>query len=245
MRCYPDHLPIWLNDRLAPHFPPTDLALDEPNGLLAVGVEVITADWMLAAYTKGIFPWSGDDENVTWWTPSPRAVLFTDQVKISKSLRKKIERDHFTISLDQAFDKVINACATTSRPGQDGTWIRQDMQAALKTLHQQGHAHSVEVWHQGELVGGLYGLSIGQMFYGESMFAKMSDASKVALVALCKHLQAWGWPLIDCQMETDHLKSMGATTLNRAEFEQHLQQQTQTPTNKQAWQYEPALINSL
>lgn len=235
MRCYPDYLPIWIDDSLPPHFPPTHLALDEPDGLLAVGVEALTPEWMLKSYALGIFPWSGDDEPITWWTPNPRAVLFTDQVKVSKSLRKTINSEKFTVSFDQAFLDVVKACATTTRPGQDGTWIRQDMQQALLQLHQTGNAHSVEVWHQDKLVGGLYGLSVGQMFFGESMFALMSDASKVALVALCQQLKAWSWPMIDCQMETDHLKSLGATTLPREEYEAIIQRQTALPADPFPW----------
>jgi leucyl/phenylalanyl-tRNA--protein transferase len=196
---------------------------------------------MLAAYSQGIFPWSGDDEDITWWTPSPRAVLMTHQVKFSKSLQKVWYNSDYEISFDRAFIEVVKTCAAIKRPGQNGTWIRKDMQASLIELHQQGFAHSVEVWHQGTLVGGLYGLSIGKMFFGESMFAKMSNTSKLALVALCRHLDSWGWPMIDCQMETEHLKSMGAITLERSEFEQILHQQTgQIP--HQAWLFEPNLM---
>ena len=243
MRRYPEHLPYWLENQRLPAFPPTHFALDEPNGLLALGGDVITPEWMLEAYRQGIFPWSADNEQISWWTPSPRAVLMTDQVKYSKSLKKTWRNSDLTISFDQAFMQVVNQCATIQRPGQQGTWIRQDMQTSLIQLHQQGHAHSVEVWLQDELIGGLYGLSLGKMFFGESMFAKVSNASKLALVALCRHLSAWGWPMIDCQMETAHLKSMGATCLPRSEFEQRLQQQVHTACN-QAWLFNPALMNA-
>ena len=244
MRNYPDHLPIWIDDRLAPHFPPTRLALDDPNGLLAIGVEKLTPAWMLEAYAKGIFPWSGDDEQLTWWTPSPRAVLFTDRVKFSKSLQKTWRSGLFKITFDQAFMDVVICCATITRPGQDGTWIRQDMQQSLTELHRQGYAHSVEVWLENKLVGGLYGLSIGQMFFGESMFSHMPDTSKLALVALAKHLQAWGWPMIDCQMETDHLKSMGATTLIRKDFEHILHKQVALSSNVKTWQFNSELMKT-
>lgn len=240
-RCYPDFYPVWLDDRLSPQFPPTDQALDDPAGLIAVGVECLTPEWMLASYSQGIFPWSGDDEDITWWTPNPRAVLMTDQVKYSKSLQKVWRNSDFTISFDQAFIEVVKACASIKRPGQNGTWIRKDMQASLIELHQHGFAHSVEVWRGKELVGGLYGLSIGKMFFGESMFAKANNASKLALVALCRHLAAWGWPMIDCQMETDHLKSMGAITLERAEFEAILHQQT-IQIHNQIWLFNPELM---
>jgi leucyl/phenylalanyl-tRNA--protein transferase len=243
-RAYPDFYPAWLDDRMPPAFPNTYTALDEPNGLIAIGVECLTPEWMLAAYSQGIFPWSGDDEDITWWTPSPRAVLMTDQVRYATSLQKTWRNGGYRISFDQAFSQVVQACAQIARPGQNGTWIRKDMQASLKELHQQGHAHSVEVWHQNELVGGLYGLSIGKMFYGESMFAKQSNCSKLALVALCRHLDHWGWPMIDCQMETAHLKSMGAITLARPAFEKILHQQTQQTqlNHSQAWLFNPELM---
>ncbi|WFE68313.1 leucyl/phenylalanyl-tRNA--protein transferase [Thiomicrospira sp. R3] len=241
MRSYPEHLPYWLDDPNTPCFPPTHFALDEPNGLLAVGVETLTPEWMLHAYQKGIFPWSGDEEQLTWWTPSPRAVLMTDQVNYSKSLQKTWRNTDLSISFDQAFMTVVKQCASIQRPGQNGTWIRKDMQTSLAHLHQLGHAHSVEVWHHQDLVGGLYGLSIGSMFFGESMFAQIANASKLALVALCRHLHQWGWPMIDCQMETDHLKSMGAITLSRDRFEALLHQQVNHTTNA-PWLFDPDLM---
>lgn len=241
MRIYPEHLPFWLEQ--GDDFPPTHYALDEPNGLLAV-TDHINADWMLAAYSNGIFPWSDEGDQVTWWTPSPRAVLFTDQVKFRRSLVKVWRSGKFQLSFDQAFAQVVTHCADIPRPGQDGTWIRQDYRDALMQLHQQGHAHSVEVWQDQQLVGGLYGLSIGKMFFGESMFSHKRDASKLALVGLCKHLAHWGWPLIDCQMETDHLTSMGATTLKRDDFETQLRQHTQTPISPKNWQFNPDYLNA-
>ena len=205
MRTYPEHLPFWIEKDDLPQFPPTEFALDEPNGLLAVSAPPITVEWLRCAYPQGCFPWSSEGEQISWWSPAPRCVLFTDQIKVSKSLAKVIRNANFDVTLNQAFERVLWECAHIHRPGQNGTWLRKDLQQALIQLHKEGNAHSVEVWQKGDLVGGLYGLSFGQMFFGESMFAKVSNSSKIALVALCCHLQAYGWSLIDCQMETDLL----------------------------------------
>jgi leucyl/phenylalanyl-tRNA--protein transferase len=217
--------PFWLD----PHpvaFPPTHLALNEPDGLLAIGGD-LTSEWLLSAYQKGIFPWYAHDDPILWWTPNPRSVLFTDAIHLSKSLKKRLRQARFDVTFDQAFTDVLKACAHTPRPDQDGTWILPEMMQAYERLHHQGHAHSVEVWQDSVLVGGLYGVAIGRMFFGESMFSRHSDASKLALVALCTQLREWGFRLIDTQVATDHLQRMGARLVSRELFESLLTQQIQ------------------
>ncbi len=197
-------------------FPPVDQALAQPNGLLAAG-EDLTIPRLLDAYARGIFPWFNDEDPVLWWSPDPRMVLFTDEARVSRSLRKTARSGRFQLTCDQAFAQVMRECAAP-RPGQDGTWITPVMLDAYVRLAALGHAHSVEVWEDGILVGGLYGVSLGCMFYGESMFARRSDASKVALVTLARQLQRWGMPVIDCQTATAHLASLGARQVRRGEF---------------------------
>lgn len=205
---------------------------------MAVGGD-LTVEWLLAAYRRGIFPWFNDGEPILWWTPNPRSVLFIDALKVRRSLIKTIRKQHFTVTFDTNFKGVMARCAETPRPGQNGTWISEKMVRAYTQLHQLGFAHSVEVWHQKELVGGLYGVAIGKVFFGESMFAKMSDASKVALVALCQQLQAWGFRIIDTQMGTEHLKSMGARLISREHFESLLAEDTLQDFPPQPWQLDP------
>lgn len=235
----PINVPFWLEPKPV-MFPPTNLALTEPNGLLAVGGD-LTPEWLLQAYSNGIFPWFNPGEPILWWTPNPRSVLFIDSLKIKRSLRKTIQKlewdESLTVTLDQNFSDVMQACATVPREGQDGTWISPEMLAAYQSLHQSGHAHSVEVWQDGQLVGGLYGIAIGKMFFGESMFSKVSDSSKIALVALAMQLKAWGFKLIDTQVETPHLNSLGACTISRVEFEELIQQQINQPFKPQKWQF--------
>ena len=197
-------------------FPPVGQALVEPNGLLAAG-EDLTIPRLLDAYKRGIFPWFNDEDPVLWWSPDPRMVLYTAEAKVSRSLRKTARSGRFRLTCDQVFTQVMQECAAP-RPGQDGTWITPAMLDAYVGLAALGHAHSIEVWEDGVLVGGLYGVSIGRMFYGESMFARRSDASKVALVALARQLHRWGMPVIDCQTTTAHLASLGARQVQRAEF---------------------------
>lgn len=203
-------------------FPPVDNALDEPSGLLCMGGN-LEPETVLTAYSRGIFPWYSDDQPILWWSPDPRMVLFPDEFKISKSLSKTIRADKFEIQFDTAFAEVITACAEPRAPSL-GTWILPEMQAAYTRLHQIGFAHSAEAWRDGELVGGLYGIAMGRMFYGESMFARETDASKVAFVALVEKLKADGFELIDCQQETRHLASFGARPIPRKQFTQRLQE---------------------
>lgn len=208
-------------------FPETGLALDEPNGLLAAG-GALTSEWLVAAYRRGIFPWFCDDQPILWWSPDPRMVLFPDELRIRRSLAKRLRNGGFEITRDQAFDAVIAACADL-RSDAEGTWITAPMRAAYQRLHRQGHAHSVEVWRTGRLVGGLYGVALGHAFFGESMFSRESDASKVALVHLAGFLQANGGGLIDCQMHTAHLASLGAHDIARERFIDYLDQYAGLP----------------
>jgi leucyl/phenylalanyl-tRNA--protein transferase len=200
-----------------PVFPPASRALRTPNGLLAAGGD-LAPERLLAAYRNGIFPWFSPGEPILWWSPDPRMVLFPDQVRITRSLARTLRNAAYEIRLDSAFERVITACADTPRDGQNGTWITTEIQAAYRRLHALGYAHSVETWQSGELVGGLYGIALGRAFFGESMFSHRTDASKIALAHLCRFLAEQGFGIIDCQMETAHLASMGARPISRAEF---------------------------
>lgn len=197
-------------------FPPPELALRDPNGLLAVGGS-LAPQRLLRAYRNGIFPWYSPGQPILWWSPDPRTVLFPERLRVSRSLRKTLRKGMFAPTLDAAFAAVIQRCAEPRRD-QEGTWITPEMTRAYTRLHRLGHAHSVEVWRDDELVGGLYGVAIGRVFFGESMFSRTSDASKVALVALCRQLLRWQFGLIDCQMHTPHLASLGAADLPRARY---------------------------
>ncbi len=198
-------------------FPDPRLAETEPNGLLAIGGD-LGVTRLLNAYRSGIFPWFSAGEPILWWSPDPRLLLFPEKIHVSRSLRKTLRRGDYRITFDKAFSDVISHCAATPRHDQPGTWIIDEMIDAYSELHHQGHAHSVEVWHEKNLVGGLYGIAIGSAFYGESMFSLMNNASKVALVALAHKLQHYGFHFIDCQMETLHLLTLGAETVRREEF---------------------------
>ncbi len=204
----------WLEPEDA--FPPVDTALPDPNGLLAAGDDLSRAR-LLDAYRRGIFPWFNQGDPVLWWSPDPRMVLFLDELHISRSLRKALRSHRFVVTADRAFADVVRGCAEP-RDGADGTWITPAMTAAYTDLHAQGDAHSVEVWQDGALVGGLYGVAVGRVFFGESMFSRRSDASKVALAHTVRLLGHQGFGLIDCQMATDHLASLGARPIPRAEF---------------------------
>lgn len=203
-------------------FPPLEQALTDPNGLLAAGGE-LSPQRLLSAYRQGIFPWYEDPSPILWWSPDPRTVLYPDQVHISRSLRRRIRRGNFQVTADVDFSAVIEACAVTGSRRR-GTWITPEVAAAYTRLHHAGYAHSVEVWMDGTLAGGLYGLALGRMFYGESMFARRTDASKLALVALCRQLQRWEFGMIDCQVHNPHLASMGAIELPRESFAAQLHQ---------------------
>jgi len=210
----------WLTDD--DPLPPIERALRTPNGLLAAGGG-LSATRLLEAYRNGIFPWSNPGEPVLWWSPDPRMVLVPGEFKISRSLAKVLRNKAYTVSTDSAFEAVMRACAAP-RDGHHGTWIDEDMITAYCTLHQLGYAHSVEVWKEGNLVGGLYGVSIGRMFYGESMFSRVSDASKIALAHLARQLERWQFGMIDCQMNTPHLATLGAREIPRSEFIARLQE---------------------
>ena len=221
-------------------FPPVENALREPNGLLAVGGD-LSPQRLLEAYSKGIFPWFNADEPILWWSPNPRMVLFPEEIKISRSLRKTLKKDHYQIRTDGSFTQVMHACAS-SRKGQTGTWIHPEMIAAYTALHDMGLAHCVETWMDGELVGGLYGVALGQVFFGESMFSRVSDASKIALVHLAKQLQRWKFGLIDCQVKTGHLTSLGAREIPRSEFSQQLDRLIADTKPGNKWSFDPVLI---
>ncbi len=197
-------------------FPPVEQALGNPNGLLCAGGDLSPAR-LLDAYRRGIFPWYSGDEPILWWSPDPRMVLFCDELKVSRSLAKSLRNKGYRVRVDSAFRRVLEGCSGPRR-GDGGTWLGEDMRRAYFALHRAGHAHCVETWRDDELVGGLYGVALGRMFYGESMFSRATDASKVALVALVETLRARGFPLIDCQMRTPLLASLGAREIPRRTF---------------------------
>ncbi len=202
-------------------FPPLSAALSEPNGLLAAGGD-LSPERLVTAYRRGIFPWYSEGQPILWWSPDPRMVLFVDEFRVAHSLAKRVRRGEFEVRIDSAFRDVIDNCAALPRSGQRGTWITAEMIDAYCELHRRGIAHSVESWRNGQLCGGLYGMALGKVFFGESMFARETDASKVALVHLVALLRDQGVTLIDCQQETAHLRSFGARPISRAAFAGHL-----------------------
>lgn len=204
----------WLSSDLS--FPPPELALIEPNGLLALGGD-LSCKRLIHAYSKGIFPWFNEDEPILWWSPDPRMVLFPAELKISRSLRKALQKHNYQVFADRSFDQVIAGCAEPRR-NQRGTWINPGMIKAYRELHLMGYAHSVETWIDGKIVGGLYGVALGRVFFGESMFSRTTDASKIAFIHLVKQLTRWRFGLIDCQMKTAHLASFGAREIPRTQF---------------------------
>lgn len=218
-------------------FPPVDDAMREPNGLLAAGADLSPAR-LLDAYRRGIFPWFGDEDPLLWWSPDPRMVLFVDELRVSRSLRKTIRSGRFSVTADRAFSRVMSGCAEP-RDDQEGTWITTEMRAAYARLAVMGYAHSVEAWAGEELAGGLYGVAIGRVFFGESMFARVTDASKVAFVALVRQLQQWGFRLIDCQMPTAHLASFGAREIPRRSFLAEVDRGILEPPIPSPWILEP------
>jgi leucyl/phenylalanyl-tRNA--protein transferase len=216
-------------------------ALRDPNGLLAAGGD-LSLHRLLDAYRRGIFPWYSEGEPVLWWSPDPRMVLVPGEIAIARSLRKRIKSRVYEVRADTRFTAVMRACAEP-REGQSGTWITEDIVAAYSALHAAGLAHSIEAWHDGALVGGLYGVAIGRMFYGESMFARASDASKVALAHLARQLERWSFGLIDCQMQTAHLASLGARTIPRREFLSRLTELINYPTHTGLWALDDDLFD--
>lgn len=198
-------------------FPPVEEALTEPNGLLAIGGD-LTTNRLLDAYTHGIFPWFSAGEPIVWWSPDPRMVLYPDELKISRSMSRRLNRKDYEVRFNTSFRQVMQACAETRRPGQDGTWITNEMIDAYCALHVSGHAMSAETWIGNRLAGGLYGVRIGKMFYGESMFHHVTDASKIAFVHLVQEIKRQNFGLLDCQMKTSHLASLGAREISRKEF---------------------------
>jgi leucyl/phenylalanyl-tRNA---protein transferase len=217
-------------------FPPLEQALRSPNGLLAAGGD-LSAARLLAAYRRGIFPWFSEGEPILWWSPDPRMVLFPEEFKISRSLRKTLRNGEYEVRTDSAFEQVMCACAAP-REGANGTWIHEEMIAAYCELHRLGYAHSIETWMGGELVGGLYGMSLGRMFYGESMFSRRTDASKIAVAHLAAQLEKWNFGMIDCQMNTPHLSSLGAREIPRGEFISRLQILIELPGVPAPWRFE-------
>jgi len=217
-------------------FPPVEDAMRDPNGLLAAGGD-LSPTRLLDAYRRGIFPWFGDEDPLLWWSPDPRMVLLVDELHVSHSLRKTIRSGRLRVTADRAFSAVVSGCAAPRDDG-EGTWITTEMRAAYARLAALGYAHSIETWQHDVLVGGLYGVAIGQMFFGESMFARVSDASKVAFVELVQHLRQWGFRMIDCQMPTAHLASLGARQIPRREFLAEVDRAVRQPSIPAPWTFE-------
>jgi len=222
-------------------FPPVERALEEPNGLLAAGAD-LSLPRLIEAYENGIFPWYSDGQPLLWWSPDPRMVLFPEKLKIPRSLRKRLARRDYEVTADTAFEDVIRGCAAP-RPGHDGTWITDEMIAAYTRLHRAGHAHSVETWIGGRLAGGLYGIARGRMYYGESMFTRVPDASKIALVHLVRQLERWRCGMIDCQMTTTHLARFGAREIPRAGFVRKLRELVNYSTMARTWRLDDDLFD--
>jgi leucyl/phenylalanyl-tRNA--protein transferase len=218
-------------------FPPVDNALRDPNGLLAAGAD-LSPGRLLDAYRRGIFPWFGEEDPLLWWSPDPRMVLLVDELHVSRSLRKTIRAGRFRITADRAFSAVMNGCAEP-RGDEEGTWITTEMRAAYARLAALGYAHSIESWQGESLVGGLYGVAIGRMFFGESMFARVSDASKVAFATLVHQLQRWDFRMIDCQMPTAYLASFGAREIPRSQFLAEVDRAVREPSIPSPWTFDP------
>lgn len=224
-------MPVYrLTDELV--FP--DVHMAEPEGLLAVGGD-LRPERVLLAYASGIFPWYSEEQPLLWWCPSPRLVLLPEELHVSRSLRKAVRRSQYRITVDCAFERVMRACGKTIRPGQDGTWITEDLVASFVELHRRGFAHSVEAWEGETLVGGLYGLAVGSVFCGESMFAHQPDASKVAFVTLVEQLRRWRFTMVDCQVPTDHLRRFGAREIELDDFLERLADGIDDPWKVGAW----------
>jgi len=214
-------------------FPPTDHALRRPNGLLAWGGG-LEPERLLRAYRRGIFPWYSEGEPILWWTPDPRCVLVPDQVYLSSRTRRRFNSGCYRVTADTAFAEVMGGCAEP-RDGVAGTWITAELKASFVHLHERGICHSVEVWQEQRLVGGIYGMALGKVFFGESMFSRAVDASKIALIALCRQLQQWGFGMLDCQVTNPHLLSMGAVEIPRNDFLARIEQRVQLPVQPTLW----------
>jgi leucyl/phenylalanyl-tRNA--protein transferase len=223
-------------------FPPVDLA--SPEGLLAIGGDLRCAR-LLEAYRHGIFPWYNEGQPILWWSPDPRAVLLPKKLKISRSLRKSLRNKTYTVRMDTEFREVIEACSRPRKNHPDsGTWITREMISAYCELYQQGWAHSIEVWHNKKIVGGLYGVAMGGAFFGESMFSTVTDASKIALIYLTRQLQNWGFRFIDCQLPSAHLMSLGAERIRRSDFIDMLEEALQLPDYQGHWRLDPDLAST-
>lgn len=233
-------MPVYQLPENSFEFPPTAVA--EPDGLLALGGD-LRPERLLTAYSLGIFPWYSKGEPILWWTPAPRLVLYPNELHISKSMRPLFNRNAFRVTYDLAFQEVIGHCRKAYRAGQNGTWITEEMIQAYCNLHQLGFAHSVEVWQENKLVGGLYGLSIGKVFFGESMFSQVSNASKYGFISLVRSLDSLKFDLVDCQMTTAHLVRMGARELERPDFEGELKTSVVKDTLRGAWSEIPEFLN--
>ena len=223
-------------------FPSVERALDEPNGLLAAGGG-LSVQRLVDAYAHGIFPWFNQGDPVLWWSPDPRMVLPTDAMRVSRSLRRRLRRDDYTFTFDRAFAEVLHACAAPRRQD-SGTWLVPMMIRAYERLHEVGIAHSVEIWIDGHLAGGLYGVSLGRMFFGESMFTRQTDASKMALACLTTQLARWQFPWIDCQMRTAHLESLGAVEVPRRDFVRNVRTLVRLPHVPMPWRADDDLCRS-
>ncbi|AHE97711.1 leucyl/phenylalanyl-tRNA--protein transferase [Thioalkalivibrio paradoxus ARh 1] len=230
----------WLHAGLAEEpFPPATQAWQEPNGLLAAGGD-LSPPRLLRAYRGGIFPWYEAGQPILWWSPDPRTVLEPAALRLSRSLRKSIRNGGFEVSFDRDFEAVVRACSGP-RAGASGTWITVEMRHAYLRLHRSGYAHSLEVWQDGALVGGLYGVAIGRLFCGESMFSHVRDASKIALAWLCRHLAEWEWPLIDSQTPTPHMLTMGAREIPRDQFLERIRSLVDQDPGRASWQMDPRI----
>ncbi len=221
---------FYLSEKI--YFPPPELS--RKDGLLAIGGDLCT-ERLILAYQNGIFPWYSKEYPILWWSPDPRLVLYPDELHVSGSLEKILKQGRFSVTFDQNFYKIITECSFTKRKNQEGTWITQDMLDAYCLLHEEGFAHSVEVWKNEEIVGGLYGVSLGKCFFGESMFSRKSNASKVGFATLVSVLNKWAFSLIDCQVTTRHLVSFGAREISRRQFIVELRQALQSPTLRGKW----------
>ncbi len=229
-------MPIYALDKNHLSFPPPYLA--EKDGMLAIGGD-LSPERLLLAYQMGIFPWFSENEPILWWSPDPRCVLLPEDLRISKSMKQVFRKGTFHITADQSFREVISACQNQPRKGQYGTWITEEMVDAYCNLHKMGFAHSIEVWNAtNELVGGLYGISMGKSYFGESMFARQSNASKAGFITLVLNLQKWGFEMIDCQIHTNHLESLGALDIPRASYLKLLEQTLSANTIQGKWTLE-------